>query len=159
MHRVRLDNGQLDVYYTGYLKADSGFEYSYRTHRKTVWNQGQQMEVNEFKPTEMRNYIIQGDASLFVQVSTGKVIRYLFSNNFYDNKCLPINTVHDSLLFDVHVDVLDEAVPKICKILEDIPNSMKPLGYTLKMPYPVAPDVGKNWRDMEETSLDNFKWN
>lgn len=147
MRRIKLDNGSYDIYYIGYLKANSGFEYEYKSYRNTVYINGQPTEVDEFKPTEMRNYIIQGDASLFVQVATGKLIRHYFSVDFYDRKCYPINTVHDEVLLDVHVDVLKEVVDKTCEILQNIPEWMKPLGYDLTMPYPVEATVGINWQD------------
>lgn len=145
--RVKLDNGNYDVYYVGYLKADSGFEYEYRTHRKKRWFRGQSQEVDEFKPTEIRNYIIQGDSSLFVQVVTGKLIRHYFKVDFYGNKCYPIMTVHDQILLDVHVDVLEQVIRETVDIMEDIPRWMKPLGYDLTMPYPVEATVGMNWQD------------
>ena len=147
MRRIKLDNGAYDIYYIGYLKANSGFEYEYKSYRNTVYINGQPTEVDEFKPTEMRNYIIQGDASLFVQVATGKLIRHYFSVDFYNRKCYPINTVHDQVLLDVHVDVLKEVVDKTCEILQNIPEWMKPLGYDLTMPYPVEATVGINWQD------------
>lgn len=150
--RTRLDNGTYDLYYTGYLKAESGFEYDYRTHKKTVWEQGKKFEVDEFKPTEMRNYIIQGDASLFVQVTTGKIIRHYFSIDFYNKKCYPILTVHDQVLLDVHEDVLEEVIQDTVEIMENVPKYMSRLGYDLKMPYPVEATVGMNWQDQKSLS-------
>lgn len=150
--RTRLDNGTYDLYYTGYLKAESGFEYDYRTHKKTVWEQGKKFEVDEFKPTEMRNYIIQGDASLFVQVTTGKIIRHYFSVDFYNKKCYPILTVHDQVLLDVHEDVLEEVIQDTVEIMENVPKYMSRLGYDLKMPYPVEATVGMNWQDQKSLS-------
>lgn len=152
MRRVRLEDGTYDIYFEGHLKAPSGYEYAYRTYKKAQWVQGQKMEVDEFKPTEMRNYIVQGDSSLFVQVVTGKLIRHYFSVDFYDRKCYPINTVHDQVLLDVHVDVLEQVIRETVDIMEDIPKWMSNLGYNLTMPYPVEATVGMNWQDQKPLS-------
>lgn len=150
--RVQLDNGSYSMYYTGYYKSPSGFEYAYRTQKRKRWDRGKAYEVDEFKPTEMRNYIIQGDSSFFVQVVTGKLIRKYFRENFYDGKLFPINTVHDQVLLDVHLSVLEEVVRDTIPIMEAIPRWMKPLGYELKLPYPVEATAGMNWQDQKPMS-------
>lgn len=152
LKRIKLDNGSYDMYYTGYLKAKSGFEYEYRSYRQTVYANGQPYEVDEFKPTEMRNYIIQGDASLFVQVTTGKLIRHYFSVDFYSKKCYPINTVHDQVLLDVHKDVVEEVLKDTLHILQNVGEWMSPLGYELNMPYPVEATAGPNWQEQHSLS-------
>lgn len=150
--RVKLDDGTYKIGYEGYLKANSGFEYHYNTYPKTIWVDGRQVKVDEFKPTEMRNYIIQGDSGFFVQVITGKIIRHMFSIDFYNKKCYPIMTVHDQVLLDVHEDVLEEVIQDTVEIMENVPKYMSRLGYDLKMPYPVEATVGMNWQDQKSLS-------
>lgn len=147
-------DGRKFVEIIGHLKAPSGFEYEYKAYPTKKWVNGQSYTVREFKPTQMRNYIIQGDSSLFVQIATSYLIRHLFKEDFYDMKCLPINTVHDQVLLDVHEEVLEEVIPRICSILEGVPHYMESLGYKLDMPYPVEASIGRTWLDQEVYKFD-----
>ena len=146
-HREQNDEGRWRLYSVGTYKAQGGLEYSFRTHVTTKYDQGKPYEVMEFRPTQIRNYPIQGEASLFVQVATGWLVRWLARSSFFDGKAVVVNTVHDSVWLDVHKDVLGEVVHGVKSILEHIPKGMRKFGYTLDLPYPVEITVGENLQD------------
>lgn len=132
-----------------YFKADGGFEYSYRTYETTKWENGTSYKYQDFKIPQIKNYHIQGESSVMVQIATGKIIRYLFENNFFDFKMIPILTTHDSVSLDVHKDVLDK-VKEICDIMEGVSEWMKPFGYDLPLPYSVEATAGSTMQDQHK---------
>src|SRR5699024_921706 len=62
-YREQNDAGQWRVYQVGTFKAQGGLEYSFRTYPTTKYTDRGPVEVMEFKPTQLRNYPIQGEAS------------------------------------------------------------------------------------------------
>jgi DNA polymerase I-like protein with 3'-5' exonuclease and polymerase domains len=100
IHREQTDEGIWSIYRRGYFKAPGGTCYSYRQYAKRVGGQ----VIQDYKDTQLANYWQQGEASLIVQVSCGRVIRWLLANDFFNGAILPINTVHDAL----YVDTLNE---------------------------------------------------
>jgi hypothetical protein len=107
--------------------------------------------VPSFSPTELVNYPVQGTATGdIVPMVLGKLFRKLINSDVYD-KCLMINTVHDSVLFDIHKDVLDKAIKMIKLIMESAPTYYKEtFGKDFSLPLPVGISVGPNWLDMKE---------
>jgi DNA polymerase I len=104
-----------------------------------------------FSPTELVNYPVQGTATGdIVPMVLGKLFRRLINSELYD-KCLMINTVHDSVLFDVHKDVLDQAIKMIKETMEAAPTYYKEtFGVDFSLSLPVGISVGPNWLDMKE---------
>lgn len=154
-HRELDPDGRWRLRHTGYFKAPGGIEYSFKTYPRTVYGDAGPVEVQDFKPTQMRNYPIQGEASLFVQCATGWLIRALFARNFFDGKAVPFNTVHDSVWIDVHKDVVEELAEVVRTNLEFIPQGMAKLGYDLDLDYPVDITVGPNLQD--QYPISNYK--
>jgi len=148
-HREQYDDGSWRLYGTGTWVSPAGTTYEFRQYPKATWYQGQKIETMEFKPTQMRNYPIQGESSFFVQGTTGRVIRWLISKDFFGGKVCVINTVHDAIYLDCHKDVLNEACKGVKAIMEDVPGYFtKKYGYTLNLPFPVGceygPSMGKH---------------
>ena len=71
----------------------------------------------------------------------------------YGDKCLIVNTVHDSIILDFDDTVVD--VHKLDKlfheVFRDIPaNFKKMFGVEFNVPMGCENLVGRNWEDMEE---------
>jgi len=145
--REQNDEGTYRVYQVGTWKSPGGIEYSFRTYPVTRYTNNGPVEVMEFKPTQIRNYPIQGEASLFVQCATGWLIRELFRYEFFGGKVTVVNTVHDSVWLDVHTSVLPQVAKLVQSVLEYIPQGMKRLGYNLELPYTVDITTGPNLQD------------
>ncbi len=150
VHREQTDNGGWRAFKRGVFQAPGGTCYEFRQYPKTAWVNGQKIQVMEFKPTQMRNYPIQGESGFFVQVIAGMVMRWLVSKNFFDGKCFLINQVHDALYFDVHKSVLAEVARTVKYIMESLPTVMKSYGYDLQVPFPAEVEYGPSMFDKEK---------
>lgn len=152
-HSEMGEDGQWRAYSTGVFKAGSGTHYEFRQWPKkvTVFGpNGERTRVNlmEFKPTQMRNFPIQGESAFFVQLVAGRVARWLASRQFFGGRVFIINQVHDAIYLDIHVSVLDEVCAGLKAIMEDLPNVVKACGwYDLGLPFPVEVEVGLNMKE------------
>lgn len=145
MHREQTDDGVWRIYKRGYWRSPGGTCYSFRQHLRKVNGQN----VMQYKPTEMRNYGIQGETAFWVQAVAGLLIRWLLSKNFFDGKCLPINQCHDSFYLDCAADCPHEAYVGIKAIMQCIPeyiNFMWP-EYKIHVPFPAEAEYGPSMYD------------
>ena len=157
-HREQTPDGGWRVYGTGVWVSPAGTTYQFRQFPKTDWVNGQKISTMQFKPTQMRNYPIQGESSFFVQVICGLLMRWLVQNDFFGGRVHMINTVHDAIYFDIHKDVMAEVCPQIQKIMESIPQALsKYPGYHFPVPFPVSVEYGKNMQDMTHFKLEDFQ--
>ncbi|CAI3971378.1 DNA polymerase [Variovorax phage VAC_51] len=151
MHREQMDDGSWSVYGRGTWKSPAGTSYEFRQYPKTVttWVQGRRTRTVEmqFKPTQMRNYPIQGESGFFVQGICGLVIRWLIANDFFGGRVYVINTVHDAIYLDCHRSVLDQVCAGVKQIMESLPQYFSAkYGYTLNIPFPAAAEFGTNMK-------------
>uniref|UniRef100_A0AAU6W0E2 DNA polymerase n=4 Tax=unclassified bacterial viruses TaxID=12333 RepID=A0AAU6W0E2_9VIRU len=146
-HREEVD-GTWRIYGVGTWTAPGGTSYEFRQWPKTVWHQGQKSFTMQYKPTQMRNYPIQGESGFFVQGVCGLVYRWLLERDFFRDadgnpKVYIINTVHDAIYLDCHKDVLDEVCENVKRIMESLPTYFEEtLGYDLGVPFPAAVEFG-----------------
>ena len=138
------EDGHWRQYCTGTYVANSGTTYEFREWPKTVWAEGRPITSMEFKPTQIRNYPIQGESAFFVQVTSGMFMRWMVSKNFFERRAYIINTVHDANYLDVHLSVLDEVCGSLKATMESLPEVMKNYGYDLGLPFPVEVKYGPN---------------
>lgn len=149
-HREMCDDQSWRVYGRGYWQSPGGTCYEFRQWPKTVttYEQGRRMrvEVMDYKPTQIRNYPIQGESGFFVQGICGQVIRWLIANDFFGGRVFVINTVHDAIYLDCHRSVLDIVCGGVKQIMESLPQyfNAKYPGYTLTVPFPAAAEFGEN---------------
>lgn len=108
-----------------------------------------------YSRTEMKNYPIQG----FGTADIVPVVLNLVYDNLHliykDYKRIPllINTVHDSIMFDCHVNELITLFAVVENAFKDFPYKFKELfDYELKVVYNYDVKVGKNWfeKDMDK---------
>ena len=103
--------------------------------------------MTSFSPTQCKNYPIQGFATGdIVPEVVGRLMRRLQASDKLREKCLMINTVHDSIIFDVHKSQLNLACRQIKTIMEDAPLWMKQrFGIEITLPMKVDVEYGSNW--------------
>ena len=145
-HREEVD-GVWRIFGTGTWSAPGGTTYEFRQWPKTVWANGQRSTAMLYKPTQMRNYPIQGESGFFVQGVCGLVVRWLIRERFFADadgnpRVYIINTVHDAIYLDCHLDVLDAVAAELQRIMESLPEHFKTLGYELGVPFPAAVEFG-----------------
>lgn len=105
-----------------------------------------------FSPTQCKNYPIQGFATGDVVPEVlGRVFRALINHPVLHDKCLIINTVHDSIIFDCHIDYLDMACALIKELMEDAPSWMQErYGFWIDLPLAVDVEYGISWDKLEK---------
>jgi DNA polymerase I-like protein with 3'-5' exonuclease and polymerase domains len=106
-----------------------------------------------FSPTETKNYPVQGLATGdIVPMMVGVLWRTIYSSDLLRDTCLIVNTVHDSILFDIHKDVAREAIDLIEATLKDAPRYYEEkFKQKFDLPLDVEIKVGPNWKDLEKT--------
>lgn len=142
VHREEYDTGKFRVYAKGTWVSPCGTTMEFRQYPKSVWADGQRIETMQFKPTQMRNYPIQGESGFFVQGIAGQIVRWLISRDFFGGKVFIINQVHDAVYLDCHVTVLEEVAKAVKFIMESLPEFFKAYGYDLGVPFPAAVEAG-----------------
>jgi len=103
-----------------------------------------------FSPTAIKNYPSQGFATGdIVPLVMGKLMRKLATKPHLVDKCLTINTVHDSIIFDVHNSVLKESSVLIKETMEAAPEFMKEtFGIVFDLELPVDVEAGLTWSEV-----------
>lgn len=149
LYREMDEDGRWRVYARGVWQSPGGTCYEFREYPKTEWVDGQKISVMQFKPTQLRNYPIQGESGFFVQAVSGAIVRWLVQKRFFDGRVFCINQVHDAVYFDVHTSVLKEVASAVQYIMESLPQMMRRLGYDLAVPFPAAVEVGLNLLEKE----------
>jgi hypothetical protein len=148
IHRELLEGDRWATYRRGHWQAPGGTCYSFRQfyHYKDGQN------VLDYKDTQIANYGIQGEAGYLMTLSSGRVIRWLLSKNFFGGKALLINNVHDALYLDCHVDVVREVGLAVAFIMEDAPRYMSAeLGYSIAhVPFPAVAEAGPSMYEKEK---------
>lgn len=143
-HRELTDQGTYRPYGRGTWTSVCGTSFEFREYPKAKWVNGQKIELMEFKPTQMRNYPIQGESGFFVQGIAGQVMRWLISVDFFQGRVFIINQVHDALYFDCHLSVLAEVAATVKQIMESLPTFFKSYGYDLGVPFPAEVEAGES---------------
>ena len=131
--------------------SPTGTRYLWKQNIAPKWKQDTG-QYTGFKPTERKNYPVQGFGGEIVQAMLGKVFRYFVANDMFDGQVLLTNTVHDCVLLDgIDSDTLNPVVIEVAKILESVPETFnKAFPNTLKIdvPFPVEAEVGNDLFDM-----------
>lgn len=107
-----------------------------------------------FSPTQMKNYPVQGFATGdIVPLVVGKLFRVL-KNSEFSESCLMVNTVHDSIVFDIESkEVLNDVHELIMHTMESAPEYLKQIfNIDFQLPLKVDGEAGKNWLEMKPVS-------
>lgn len=146
------DAGRWRVYKVGQWRSPAGTTFEFRQYPKDQWIEGQRVSFMEFKPTQMRNYPIQGESAFFVQGIAGQIVRWLIAQDFFQGRVFIINQVHDAVYLDCHVSVLPEVAAAIKYIMESLPEFFKAYGYDLGVPFPAEVEAGPSMYDKSKVA-------
>lgn len=129
------------------IVSETGRIYTFKEGDAPEWMASKGKETS-FKPTEVKNYPIQGGATGdIVPMMLGQVNRMIVENGFIKGVKF-IGTVHDSMIFDVHPDSLHEFLPLLKKVLESAPEAYEQnFGVPIDLPMKVEINYGPNWGD------------
>ena len=128
---------------TKIIKLPSGREYCFPDARWTEWG-------SATNRTAICNYPVQGFATAdllpIALVKLDKAMRNM--------KSVICNTVHDSIVLDVHPDEKDQCIQILKESMLSLPSETKRrYGVTYDMPVGIELKIGKNWLDLTEVSL------
>jgi DNA polymerase I-like protein with 3'-5' exonuclease and polymerase domains len=156
-HRSMMERAEKEsevIYKVG--EAGVQYRYTYTTPygRRYVFNSYYVDWKGEhaLSPTELKNYPVQGGATGdMVPLILGLLQRRLEEVGLH-GKCLLINTVHDSILIDCHVEEVYNVIPVVKDVMENSPRYVKSF---LDPTFPfdtmrIGVSMGLNWQDMEE---------
>lgn len=129
-------------------KTETGRKFVFKEyHSDSSWSD----RTYNFSPTELKNYPIQGLATGdIVPMMLGIIFRKLVGRD--DVKM--VNTIHDSLMFDVQMDSIGDFLLEITELLKD---THKYFEKTFKKPLALKLNAGAsygiNWYDMSEVKI------
>ena len=132
----------------GYLRTATDTIYHFIEGDSPDWMQHKGI-MTSFTPTTIKNFPSQGLGGEIMQVSLGRLFRWLLKNRRFNDQVLLINTVHDCVWLDMHASCM-YLIPKINSILEDVsPYFTKHYpGVNWTADFPVEAEVGPNFYDM-----------
>ena len=139
------EDGFKEKFRTYVHQTETGRKYCFSEYyNEDSWS----TRTYNFSPTEFKNYPVQGLATGdIVPMMLGVIFRQLIGRD--DVKM--VNTVHDSLMFDVKSDSSDAFITEITTILKCTHMYFEE---TFKIPLALklnaGASVGKNWFDMKE---------
>lgn len=132
------------VYRRGVYRSITGTKYSFRTYDSPEFLQKKGIKES-FKPTEMKNYPVQGFSGEVVQIVLGRLWRHFLANDNYKGNALLCNTVHDSVWLDVKKNIKMKVARDVARIMESVPELLKELyDMDVTVPFPVEVEVGPN---------------
>ena len=139
------DDGFREKVKTYILHTETGRRFCFKEYYSdSLWS----TRTYNFSPTELKNYPIQG-------LATGDIVPMMLGVIFRELKgrdtVKMVNTIHDSLMFDVELDFVPSFIEGITAILK---NTHEYFENTFKKPLALklnaGASVGINWFDMKE---------
>lgn len=126
----------------GFWQAPTGTVYTWRSYDAPQFLQDKGIE-DTFKPTELKNYPVQGTGGELVQMVLGKLWRHYVSTDNYNNRSFLCNTVHDCVWVDSSEDVHKEVAKNLVRIMEGIPEYLlDTFNIDALVPFPVDVEAG-----------------
>ena len=128
---------------TKVIKLPSGREYCFPDARWTEWG-------SATNRTAICNYPVQG----FATADLLPIALVWLDKAMKNMKSKICNTVHDSIVIDVHPDEKDQCIQVLKESMLCLPSETKRrYGVTYDMPVGIELKIGKNWLDLTEVSL------
>jgi len=131
-------------------KSETGRTYVFKQYKNKFADSTWSTSRGEYtySPTELKNYPVQG-------LATGDIVPMMLGilfRKFINKKGVRlVNTVHDSILFDVHNDVLDVTIKEVFNVLNNTHEYFnRSFKSSLALKLTAGCSVGKNWFEMKE---------
>ena len=136
------------VFRKGTWQAPTGTLYGWRSYDAPSFLRHKGI-TDTFKPTELKNYPVQGTGGEIVQMILGLLWRWFIKTDNFGGKAFLINTVHDCVWVDCHKDVQDEVARGMKIIMESVPKVLKKyFDIDCPVPFPVEVEAGPNMLDL-----------
>lgn len=146
----------------GYLESPTGRTYEFQEFDSPKFMKDKGIHTS-FSPTQIKNYPVQGfSTGDVVPLAVGELIKYLYMNEI-DDRILLVNTIHDSIIFDVpdqssfkeDAVSLYEHLGNLKQIMVSIVDSVNNLWPEVNFDLPLSVDVkgGYDWGNMKEFTI------
>ena len=133
---------QQEAVTTKKIALPSGREYAFPEARWTRYG-------NVTNSTAIKNYPVQGFATADLLPLALVILYDIISKN--NLKSVICNTVHDSIILDVHPDEKDECINYLREAMLSIRDECKKrYNIDYDMPIDIELKIGKNWLELEE---------
>lgn len=131
----------------GKLRSLTGRDYVFTEGDAPHW----MSSTTSFRPTEIKNYPVQGFATGdIVQMMLGVLYRHCLEDKEFEVQYFMVNTVHDSIVLDVHEDLLYTIGREVKEVLESAPWHLKDkFGIDFNLPLHVEVTAGRNWLEQQ----------
>jgi DNA polymerase I-like protein with 3'-5' exonuclease and polymerase domains len=139
------DDGFREKTKTYILNTETGRKFCFKEyHSDSSWSS----RTYNFSPTELKNYPVQGLATGdIVPMMLGVMFRLLKGRE--DVKM--VNTIHDSLMFDVKLEAADDFIKGMTELLKNTHVYFETIfGKPLALKLNAGASVGVNWYEMKE---------
>jgi DNA polymerase I-like protein with 3'-5' exonuclease and polymerase domains len=133
----------------GYYTSLTSRAYHYKEYEND-WGK-------KLSPTQLRNYDIQGGATGDLVPAYLHHLYVKLMNSKHKDKIKLINTVHDSILLDIHNDILYGVCQGLKRDLEDVSVLQNSFGITFDIPLRVDVEYGSDWMNMKSFRPEDFK--
>lgn len=137
------------VFRRGTWQSPTGTIYSFRSYDAPAFMRAKGV-METFKPTEMKNYPVQGTGGEIVQMILGLLWRWFVKNDNFGGLAFLVNTVHDCVWADTHKSVRPRVAHGMKVIMESVPAVLKRyFNIDCPVPFPVEVECGPNMLDLK----------
>jgi DNA polymerase I-like protein with 3'-5' exonuclease and polymerase domains len=139
------DEGFLEKVKTFVYDTETGRKFAFKEyHSDSTWS----TRTYNFSPTELKNYPVQG-------LATGDIVPMMLGIMFRMLKdredVRMVNTIHDSLMFDVKLSSADSFIKEMSDLLKNTHvHFERTFGKPLALKLNAGASVGINWYEMKE---------
>ncbi len=147
--KAYLDKVVKDTFKNGYCETCAG-QRRHFDEMLNQYNNGMKYMYGKIE-RQAKNSPIQGSLGQLANYNISRLTKWLEENNM---KSRLVNTVHDSIMIEVHKDELVEFIDTATYILENVPKTFID---TKNIPMKVDFKIGMSWGSMTEAELINGK--
>lgn len=140
------------VFRKGTWQAPTGTLYGWRSYDAPSFLRHKGI-TDTFKPTELKNYPVQGTGGEIVQIILGLLWRWFIKTDNFNNTAFLVNTVHDCVWVDTHKDTREQVTKGMKVIMESVPKVLEHyFGMDCPVPFPVDVEAGPNMLDLHHVA-------
>lgn len=133
---------------TGYYRTPDNTLYAYIEQPSPKYVVDREGKWTGFSPTEIKNYIVQGEGARWAKVAMWLSVRAFYARRNFGGKALLVNQVHDACYADSHNSVRKEAAALLHACMEASSEFMESyFGWHIPVPVPSDTKWGPSMAD------------